>query len=885
MEEADGSFADDTLNSYHSAVLPPSSPSRLDDLASGTVEYDPPPVPPIPAKIPILEFNDKPEDIATGGDYQFSSGLHPRDGPFPAIAADPVSPSDEVQPAQDESQDTAQNQSNTETESQDTTVLETTQRDGTVSVETVERIVERDPYEDLDPFYKSSLARFVSMLRQEMAAETDEDKYRLFANCVVKETRLRKALYEVSDLFAPRPNPAADRHSGPVESRIARRERGQEDTKSKGYASEVSTEEAGLEIEDNGMRTGNSPAPSIRNQLSTSRLDVADDERKQDSDETKSTPPVCSSAALDEQQQPYTTPGAYTEVIPGKITETATAGCNPGHQSQPPAAERPMRTYLPFRYSPGIRRDHRQNNVDGSSSKAYSELRHEYNEGGRILAGSIAPPLLRPGIAALKPADSHEDETFLGTVRAKSVAYKKPPKASGTATSSDSNLAASRNAILSQAFIDLRSLLPEPLPNVTENPLADEIGAKLSLHRSSFDWIKEILKQWDRGMRKTRVELQQKRQERLAESGSHVSELLGDRDGYQDRMTVRLELKQIEAQKQLNEERREYEGYYAHVFKAVDARLTKEIKALRAMQRQISDYLASEGIAGSAKYTLSVLMGFMLTIFNRLESNYEERVRNNIDLERRRKQAERVFFVVLNDQQSLKKLDKDFSKAEQHAALNAARERNRRTNELMDTIDSMSCAGLGANQGLLDDILAKVSQILEQKEYLDTKYGSSANESALRDASAVVRYLGLDSENIVRYLSVAEANLNNSDYDLSTWQARVRGAGQGEFAQMVREKRDEDEKLGTTSKSRIADIQREYGNAIKVVKEAREALRNVMARSGRSHRSSFSMETLTESDQVSTSPRIAAMEDDTQERLRKALDEAKRRNAAKFSNG
>lgn len=54
-----------------------------------------------------------------------------------------------------------------------------------------------DPYADLEPEFKASLKRYAAMLRKEVAAESDEEKFEIFQSFVTKELRLRSLLYGV----------------------------------------------------------------------------------------------------------------------------------------------------------------------------------------------------------------------------------------------------------------------------------------------------------------------------------------------------------------------------------------------------------------------------------------------------------------------------------------------------------------------------------------------------------------------------------------------------------------------------------------------------------------------------------------------------------------
>ncbi|KAI5287810.1 hypothetical protein KEM52_001419, partial [Ascosphaera acerosa] len=721
----------------------------------------------------------------------------------------------------------------------------------TQKAEVVEKLVERDPYDDLDPFYKSSLSRLVSMLRQEMAAESDEAKYRIFANCVIKETRLRKALYEVQDQPKPRRKEADDMSPQPQDRRRASH---QADNHQQAHQNESSQEVPSEPSSSKQSSPASATVSSSKTETPSISVVGADSEQQ-------STDPARTAAAADAAHTPASQESSESGLAPAAV----------GTAPNSAAAGSPKRVYTPFRYSPITTQGRKTEQIE--LPKAYLDLRHEYNGGMRILSGSLAPPPLRPGSARPTQNAGDADETFLSVVRAKSVAYKKFPRMPKQSTHTSAS-----QSILQTELAELRSAIPDPLPGRCTYPLADEIGSQLDMVDGNFGWIKDLMRKWDENQRSVRLQLVSRRQQRLAEASS--PSMSDEADGDAGDMT------QVEAQKQLTEERRGYEDFQQNVYKPVEKRLSESVETLSQMQESITSFFNSEDIVGYSYHGISVLMGYLLTIFNKLESNYEERVRSSIDLERRRAQAERVFFVALGDQQSLLQLDHDFKHAERQAALTAARERNRRTNDLMDIIDSMSSAGLGANQSLLDDLSARVQHVATRIKELEPQEGALTDEAALKDASAVIRYLAIESENIVQYLSVAEANLNNSDYDLSTWQARVRGASQEDFSQMRREKREEDAKLAGVTNSRIADIQREYNSVIRVVKEARELLRSQLAKSQRTTASVAPCEPLETAELGEPLlPQVASSKgQDTQERLRKALDEAKRRNAAKFGS-
>ncbi|KAK5448211.1 hypothetical protein LTS15_009236 [Exophiala xenobiotica] len=65
------------------------------------------------------------------------------------------------------------------------------------SPEPVQNVKYADPYADLEPEFKASLKRYAAMLRKEISAESDEEKFEIFQSFVTKELRLRSLLYGV----------------------------------------------------------------------------------------------------------------------------------------------------------------------------------------------------------------------------------------------------------------------------------------------------------------------------------------------------------------------------------------------------------------------------------------------------------------------------------------------------------------------------------------------------------------------------------------------------------------------------------------------------------------------------------------------------------------
>lgn len=682
---------------------------------------------------------------------------------------------------------------------------------------------EPDLYADFDPWYKSSLTRFVSMLRREMAAESDEEKFKIFSSCVTKELRLREILYGIE--------------KGP---------------------------EANQEKTPNSTAESSGPTKAI-------------EPPKGEHVESATPKPTSSdTTAMTEALKALTEAVRAQTPVPQR-TETPTPGTSGGPDANNPTvngANGPIRAYTPFRYSEG---PHRQTPKSGRPAyQAYNALRQAGADSGRTLAvpsGSAGPPPpapLRPGVNSEQeplesgpedPLDSLEgpttgrpqDETFLGLIREKSVAYRRRSLSLDHAQHERNGQ--KENGL--KVFSDLRTLLPNPLPGKAPNPAGEELEAILQRFPDEFDYIHEIEAAWEAATAPQREETKQRRIRQHEESQNDINGAYDFSEiGYADINVLEEEFRQTEAQKQLNEERKEYESYVAAVFTPIESRLRSEIATLRSAHgRALGQLRADHG--GVGPYTLSRLMAATIAAHAKLEARHARLVAANVERERRRLEAERVFLAVTNDPAASARARDDFDSMALHARLTAAHDRDNRANALMDAIDAACVRALGENQRLLDDLGARGDQIVKASPELAAAV-SEAKETnkppnwaeigaTMRDVSALVRHLGADSERVLTCFGKADVWLNDADYDVSLCDARIGaaasknkdghggGGGGGYDTDVFRRLRDakaaEDAKIDNDLRGRLASVRAACDRMMDVMWHARDVVRKLIKQS------------------------------------------------------
>ncbi|KAL1957063.1 hypothetical protein VTO42DRAFT_6321 [Malbranchea cinnamomea] len=756
-----------------------------------------------------------------------------------------------------------------------------------------------DPYADLDPWYKSSLTRYVTMLRKEMETESEEEKFKIFTTFMAKESKLREILYNiepVSDTPPPKKKSELGAEKKPLKIDTAKVEPaepaddGDDDdgiTYSPGGRPIFKPLPPRQPSADGGLhRSASNPTPP----------------RQRSSQSAVSSPVVGGSASSSiVRDAPVKPPPRSTSVPPG------------ANLSNPAATEPARPAYTPFRYIEGPQRGSEPLKFERPAYQAYSALRMASAESGRIMSHAPAQPA-HPDAPA--QARGEHNETFLNLVRAKSVAYKANPLAT-SATPRPGTADPLKKGIAGAIFDELRGIVPSSLPRPAEDPQIVSMRKEIDRFPDDFGFIQKAIDAWDRGANLREAAIEKQRRARQEESEHHIDSLFNDKEiGYSDINVLENEFKQTEAQKQLNEERKEYDKFVEIVFSRVDERLESEIAALQKQYDLALKHLDAEasGVqtgspSKSQKFQLSHAMRNTVDVFQKLEMRHRKRVETVLERERRRKKAERRFFVFLGDSVALREMDKEFDHRERRILLEAAQSRDQRANKLMDLFDEASMRGIGENQRLLDDIALKVEQVDE--ELIKNMAGVAPGaHRVLGSTVEFVKFLGLDSESILQTFGTADRILNDADYEVSVCEARVAKSSADIFRRLEEEKRKEDKKIDDDLESRIASLKQ---GSQEILADIQRVL-DLMAQAGIQPSDggtadpswSFSPPPAPAPQPASPSsslpepvfpppapppsvppmpPGASSGNAEQQERLRKALEDAKRRNAAKFHGG
>ncbi|KAE8351596.1 hypothetical protein BDV28DRAFT_136759 [Aspergillus coremiiformis] len=727
-----------------------------------------------------------------------------------------------------------------------------------------------DPYEDLDPWSKSSLERYVAMLRKEAVADSDAERFKIFTAFMAKETKLREILYNIEheskNEEAPdrQPTPALqqsslqlDKPAPPIESGLIPVE-SEENNEEPATASE--------DLEDGRYSPGGRPILPRVHTPSTLGLQRP---ASQPADKRNS-------------------PGHRNQLHPGRATSVPPSMLDKQELS-PLTTNPPQPIYTPFRYTEGPQRGSDHLAVNRPAYQAYSALRQASAESGRVMSNA-------PGLGSqedsnptiLQTGKNEHDETFIGLIREKSVTYRRASRRKSSPPPLPMPL---RQGKPIGSVDDLRSMVSSPLANQSESSWHITTRKDLEKFLNDFGYIQEAINSWEAASKSRREKLDKERMCRQEQSENRIDELFNGREiGYADINVLEEEFRQTEARAQLDEERRELDDYITKVFKPLDERLKKDILALQTQYDSALGQLDHETnkIKNSVKdkYNLSHTMKTVNEIYEMLESRYQKRFEIALDREHRRKRTERRPLVFMGDSVALKQLDQDFEEMERRNILEAAKDRDERANRLMDSFDDVIMHGLGENQSLLDDVSAKLSKI-DAATIRSSSLVDSEIEHMLKSVYNLVDSLRQDSESILHNFGVADSALNDADYGVSVAEARYSDADADVFHRLEDEKKKEDAKIQADLKSKLDSVRAAPADLTATIND-------LLKSSGKAPiikptRLSDSVPASHPIDVLFPGPRPTANvsppkpDDDVehQERLRRALENAKKRNAAR----
>ncbi|KAL8836555.1 MAG: hypothetical protein Q9170_002875 [Blastenia crenularia] len=734
-----------------------------------------------------------------------------------------------------------------------------------------------DLYADLDPWGKASLNRYVAMLREEARASTEVDKLNMYKAFVKKEWKLRAVLYGADDEQEHDPlSSTKDTLPQRANTLALRRPASKALPALPPDASQPQAEAIQPKSSVSSMNM-----PSLVRLMTTKEEVVAPQSLGEDAKVMVDTPggERHQLSPEEDRSEAYSPGGRPIQVQARRLQRATTpSGANADNVATNKTQTTPLKepasdgkpAYTPFRYSQGYIDDADQPLVRRASFRPYAALKIEPVEDK---AENTLEAVRSSGDRdSLPPSgDDRDVRRPASSTQPEAVAMRKASDVEAQESSPvEPNPPLDLRRFERADFDPLIAVLPQSSQIPKSAVELSDLQHGMNAVPDDFSFIHQYVVAWDAKTKKIRIEHDRERQIRQGESEQRNDALFNDDEiGYGDISELESEFKRVEVARKTEEDRAEYQTFVREVFNAVWAQLHFEIDQLTPLYDEYSGF-APKTLAGKDMFeathgqcALAPTMSALLTLHQKLEIRHQKAFEAVLERDRRLKKTEVASWYALGNVGKVKELEKQCELAERKAIAEYCKERNARSNRLMDVLDQNTLRGVGANQDYMEAVMKAVRRIASGRAFAS----SPASEPGLgmdqviraKDVTAV---LASSSEQIVQTFHVADMLLNAADYELSVATARLANADSTTFERLKEERAKEDAKLMRDLQHRLAlireDSRRTNDEIVKLL--CFLGVRGGHAQSGN----------------MPKSPPIADLEHE--QRLQKALEDARRRN-------
>ncbi|KAL9585923.1 MAG: hypothetical protein Q9212_001240 [Teloschistes hypoglaucus] len=732
-----------------------------------------------------------------------------------------------------------------------------------------------DAYADLDPWARASLNRYIAMLREEAQAISDTEKLNLFKAFSRKEWKLRAILYgaddEQEEILSMKGNEGPVR--GPNTLSLRR-------PPSKALpALPPDAHRSASEVDHNtSLATSVLHKPSLAQLMVSTEEDKASRSARDKTRVTVDTPGGRRQELSEDENSEIYSPGGRPvrtqPIVPRKsvpwsvpyssLTQNDKAPATPSKEQI--SVEKPA--YTPFRYSQGYPEESEQPVDRRASFRPYAALKLEPVEDR---AKSVPESISESPTRSNPPSDTQDPR--LGESAVMSGQRPTEPKTQRPPVPDHTGPPPELRRFERADFDPLISVLPgsgEVRQSAVE---LSNLRYGIDSVPDDFSFIHQHVVAWDAKAKQRRAENEKERQIRQGESEQRIDALFNDDEiGYGDISELESEFKRAEAARKTDEDRAEYQTFVTEVFDVVWTRLHFEIDQLSPLYEEYTS-LAHETVAGkdmfeatAEQFALAPTMSALLTLHQKLEIRHQKAFEAVLERDRKLKKTEVSPWYTLANIAKVKQLEKQFDQAEKKAIVDYCKQRDRRANRLMDVLDQNTLRGVGTNQDYMEAVMKAVRRIASGRAFASTpssEQGIGMNEVV--KAKAVTAMLASSSEQIVQTFHVADMLLNAAEYELSVATARLANAESSRFERLQEERASEDAKLMRDLQHRLALIRED---SRRTNDEIVKLLCFLGVQGGHA--------------QVGSVPNGSTdAEAEHQQRLHKALEDAKRRNAQK----
>ncbi|EUC35414.1 hypothetical protein COCCADRAFT_90853 [Bipolaris zeicola 26-R-13] len=396
----------------------------------------------------------------------------------------------------------------------------------------------------------------------------------------------------------------------------------------------------------------------------------------------------------------------------------------------------------------------------------------------------------------------------------------------------------------------LAGLLPRQLESKPSHRI-QKLRANLLGVGNGLVKMKELTGTWEKTTSLNRRKNDDARRKRQEENEEHNDDLFNnDEISYAEMKQLEEEFKKKEVELKTQEVQEEYKSYMETVFNPVYNGLQAEIKQLMDLYDEAQHLLQTsvsgiKSLEGGDPPSTEDCLELLEDIHKQAEKRHEGIVRIVAERDRLYKKTEIQPLYAAGKISAMKDLEKHFEAAEKQAILNAKREKERRITHLVNFVEDIVVHALSTKHDEIDNILAAIKRLDE----------STGDPDTLSHAHSTLEALKHSSKALLSLFNDLEIELNSAAADAAIAQAESDKSGAARVRELQAEKKEAEKKLVD-----------EYTRRVGVLESDEAAIKALVASKMR------------KGDLVESKMHKGNGDGEKEERLRMALEEAKRRN-------
>ncbi|CAN9392204.1 unnamed protein product [Alternaria sp. RS040] len=387
----------------------------------------------------------------------------------------------------------------------------------------------------------------------------------------------------------------------------------------------------------------------------------------------------------------------------------------------------------------------------------------------------------------------------------------------------------------------LKRLLSKRIDSDLPNRRIQDLRAKLADVGSKSSKVEELTKTWEKSASLSRRKKDDARRKRQEENEEHNDDLFNSNEiSYAEMNQLEEEFKQKEAELKAQEDRDEYQSYVDAVFDPIFTGLHGEIKALMDLYVEAKQLLHSSvhglrSLEGTDDPSTKDCFELLRDVHEQIEKRHDSVVQLVAERDKRYKKTETQPLYAAGNISQMKIVEKHFENAEKQAIFGVKREKAERVSELVRIIGEIVVDAVSDEQKEIDYVIEAIK---------DLKDGTGDPE-VLSQAQSTLKALKRSSKALLSLFNMLEIESNNADIDAEIAQVKADKADAERIGELEAEKKEARKELVEEFERRIRVLDSNEG-------EIAELARKKMRKSGE--------------------------DAEKEERLRTALEEAKRRN-------